>query len=110
LDVLFCILFRYWPLGLDRAAEVRWLSTRRRLRIARRRPPRQPLLPGKLRCAGDRLELADTVEKRVCRSGAGTAAKFDLIERPLLNATRSGDGLDPQQNRVDQVLSSFSTE
>jgi hypothetical protein len=24
-----------------------------------RRPPRQPLLPGKLSCAGDRLELAD---------------------------------------------------
>jgi hypothetical protein len=63
LDVLFCILFRYWPLGLDRAAEVRWLSTRRRLRIATRRPPRQPLLTSKLRCAGDRLEVACSVEK-----------------------------------------------
>jgi hypothetical protein len=37
--------------------------------------------------------LADTVEKLVWLRGAGTAAKFDLIEWPLLNATRSGDGL-----------------
>ena len=33
-------------------------TTRRRRGIARRRPPRQRLLPGKLRCKGDRLELA----------------------------------------------------
>jgi hypothetical protein len=39
------------------------------------------------------LQLADSVEKLVWRSRAGTAAKFDLIERPLLNATPSGDGL-----------------
>jgi hypothetical protein len=48
----------HWPLTLGRAAELRWLSTRRRRGIARRRPPRQRLLPGKLRCKGDRLELA----------------------------------------------------
>jgi hypothetical protein len=40
-----------------------------------------------------RLRSADSVEKLVWRSGAGTAAKIDLIERPLLNATRPGDGL-----------------
>jgi hypothetical protein len=34
-----------------------------------------------------------SVEKLVWQSGAGTASKFDLIEWPLLNATRSGDGL-----------------
>jgi hypothetical protein len=39
------------------------------------------------------LLRVDTVEKLVWRSGASTAAKFDLIEWPLLNATRSGDGL-----------------
>jgi hypothetical protein len=37
--------------GLGRADEVRWLRTRRRPRIARRRPPRQWLVPGKLKCA-----------------------------------------------------------
>ena len=37
--------------------------------------------------------LADSVEKFVWLSRAGTAAKFDLIERPLLNATNAGDGL-----------------
>ena len=39
------------------------------------------------------LLSADSVEKLVWQSGAGKAAKFDLIEWPLLNATRSGDGL-----------------
>ena len=39
------------------------------------------------------LLVADSVEKLAWRSGAGAAEKFDLIERPLLNATRSGDGL-----------------
>ena len=42
-------------LGAGRAAELPWLSTRRRRGIARRRPPRQRLLPGKTRCTGDRL-------------------------------------------------------
>jgi hypothetical protein len=37
--------------------------------------------------------VAYSVEKLASPSGAGTAAKFDLIEWPLLNATRSGDGL-----------------
>ena len=44
----------YWPLGLGRAAEVHWLSARRRLRIARRRPPRQRPLTGKFRGDADR--------------------------------------------------------
>ncbi len=37
--------------------------------------------------------LAYSVEKLVWLRGAGTAAKFDLIERPQLNATNAGDGL-----------------
>ena len=48
---------------------------------------------GSLAAVDDRPLPAYSVEKLVWRSGAGTAAKFDLIERPLLNATRSGDGL-----------------
>ncbi len=34
-----------------------------------------------------------SVEKLVWLRGAGIAAKFDLIEGPLLNATNAGDGL-----------------
>jgi hypothetical protein len=41
----------------------------------------------------DRPLLAYSVEKLVWWSGAEAAAKFDLIEWPPLNATRSGDGL-----------------
>ena len=37
--------------------------------------------------------LADTVEKLVSRSERVTSPKFDLIELPLLNAMRLGDGL-----------------
>ena len=44
--------------GSGRAAEVRWLSTRRRRGIASCRSPRQRLLPGKLKCDGNRPELA----------------------------------------------------
>jgi hypothetical protein len=40
----------------------------------------------------DWLLLAYSVEKLVWRDGARTAVKFDLIESPLLNATRSIDG------------------
>ena len=57
----------HWSLGLGRAAEQRWLKTRRRRGIAGRRPARQRLLPDKLRCEGDRLE----------------PARIQLLERPL---------------------------
>ena len=50
-------------------------------------------LTGKLGGDPGWLLLAYSVEKLVSPSGAGTAAKFDLIECPLLNATRPGDGL-----------------
>jgi hypothetical protein len=52
-----------------------------------------PVITGMIFFGHGWLELADSVEKLVWRSRAGTAAKFDLIERPLLNATPSGDGL-----------------
>jgi hypothetical protein len=77
----------HWPLTLGRAAELRWLSTRRRRGIARRRPPRQRLLPGKLRCKGDRLELAglrrcqDCDLDQVARSFTRSAAQF--VPQPL---------------------------
>jgi hypothetical protein len=48
----------HWRLGLSRAAEMRCLSTRARLRIAGRWLPRQRLLPGKLRSEADRPQLA----------------------------------------------------
>ena len=37
--------------------------------------------------------LADSVEKLDSRPERSMLPKFDLIERPLLNATRTGDGL-----------------
>ena len=40
----------------------------------------------------ERQKPTDTVEKLVLRSGAVTSRKFDLIKRPLLNATGLGDG------------------
>src|SRR5206468_12642977 len=44
----------------------------------------------------DRIDaqvLADTVEKLISRSRKVTSPKFDLIRRPLLNATCLADGL-----------------
>jgi hypothetical protein len=41
----------------------------------------------------DGLRRVDSVEKLVWLSRTGTAAKFDLIEPPVLNATNAGDGL-----------------
>jgi hypothetical protein len=58
-------------MGLGRAAEVRRLSTRRWRGIARRRSPRQWLLTGQLRCAGDRLELG-----RLQSGGARSAIAY----------------------------------
>jgi hypothetical protein len=49
---------RHWPQGLGRAAEVRWLSTRRRRGIASRRSPRQWPVTGKFHGDGDRQVLA----------------------------------------------------
>jgi len=60
----------HWPLRLGRAAELRWLSTRRRRGIGSRRPPRQRLHPGKLRCEGDRLELAELRRSNMFRPHA----------------------------------------
>jgi len=44
--------------------------------------------------------MADTVEKLISPSRRVTAQKIDLVERPPLNATRSGDGLPPRKNFV----------
>ena len=50
---------RHWPQRLGRAAEGSWLNSRRRLRIARRRSPRQWRLTGRFRGGCERRELAD---------------------------------------------------
>src|SRR5439155_26797212 len=49
---------RYWPLGLGRLAELRWLRTRRRRGIASCRSPRQWPVTGKFHGDSDRQALA----------------------------------------------------
>ena|SRR6266498_2322615 len=61
--------------------------------VRSRRTSHDDLRTFRLGAERDQLQTADSVEKLVWLSGAGAAAKFDLIEWPPLNATRSGDGL-----------------
>lgn len=63
------------------------LSNRRRFRITRRRPPRQWLLPGKLRRETDHLELADQGSSRTSaslsgRSGSRAWCLNGVVRRP----------------------------
>ena len=53
-----CYACRHWPQRLGRAAEGSWLNSRRRLRIAGRRSPRQWRLTGPFRGGCERRELA----------------------------------------------------
>src|SRR5206468_2718795 len=97
---------RRWPLSLPRRASFRTECAHRRWLCAHMRAPCRL---GTLHAPWLWLLSTDSVEKLVWRSGRVTP-KFDLIKRPLLNATQSGDGFRPPPNRVDQFLNRVSTE